>query len=111
MFVDRLINLDGTLSRVVQSGAVDDYNNPTDTVTTATVKCWYEQVQASENTADTDQQTETHRIYFRSDADVSGLDRLVVNGFTFQILGPPWEVLHPRTQAVTHIEAKGRQVV
>ena len=107
----RLINLDGALVTVSQSGPVDDYNNPTDETVSTAVKCWYEQVQAGEDTVDTDQQSETHRLFFRAGTTVTALDRLTVNGLTFEVQGPPWTVVHPRTDQTTHVEARGRQVV
>lgn len=106
-----LIQLDGTLTSVTPTGDPDPYNNPTDETTTATVKCWFEQIQATEDTVDSAQLSETHRLFFRAGIDPTGWDRLAVAGHTFEILGPPWTAMHPRTGAESHIEAKGRQVV
>lgn len=111
MPASNLINLDGVLTKVTQDGAADPYNTPTATTTTAAVKCWYQQTSSSENTADTNQQTQTHDLFFRAGTDVTGFDSLAVDGFTFQILGPPWPAKNPRTQIVSHVEARGRQVV
>lgn len=107
----RLITLDGTLTTVTQDGAVDDYNVPTEQTTTSAVTCWYEQTQTSEDTVDAAQVAETHRLFFRAGTTVSALDRLTVNGMTFEVQGPPWVAVNPRTGAATHVEARGKQVV
>jgi hypothetical protein len=108
----RLLTLDGTITRstIGPTPAVDDYNNPIPTVTTAAVKCWVEQSQADDNTVDTDQQSETFRLYLPPTAAIDGTDRLTVAGSTYEIVGPPWRATSPRTRAVTHIEARGRRV-
>lgn len=111
MIADRLLNLPGTLTRVTFDGAADDYNTPTETTETASVRCWHEQVARSEDTVSTNQQAETHRLYFRRCDDPTGWDRLTVSGLTFQIVGPPWPARNPRTCDVSHWEAHGRVVV
>lgn len=106
----RLIKLPGVLSVVTQDGPVDETNDPTEQIVTADVLCWYEQATADDDTGGTNQQTETHRLYFRDGVTVTGYDHLAVDGHRFQILGPPWPAKNPRTGVVEHIEAKGREV-
>jgi len=106
----RLLTLTGTLTHVAvdEDAERDDYNNPIPTTTTSTVECWIEQASASESTVDTAFQAEDYRIYLEAGTVVSGADRLTVLGVTYEIVGPPWPAVSPRTRQVTHIEAKGR---
>lgn len=107
----RLIKLSGVLTVRSFDGPPDDYNNPTETTVARSVLCWYEQAQAAEATANTNRQEETHRLFLRSCEDMTGWDRLAVNGLEFEVIGPPWEAVNPRTRQVSHIEARGKQVV
>jgi hypothetical protein len=107
----RLITLDGVLTVRSSDGAPDDYNNPTETTTTRDVKCWYEQAQASEATANTLRQDETHRLFLLASESMTGWDQLAVNGLEFEVVGPPWKAINPRTGVASHIEARGRQVI
>lgn len=111
MTAARLINRPGVLTVRIHDGTPDDYNNPTVTTTSRQVLCWYEQAQRSERTGLADQQSETHRLFLRSGENLTGWDKLTVDGLEFEVMGPPWKVINPRTQQASHIEAHGRQVV
>jgi len=106
----RLLRLTGTLVHLGDEDDRDEYNNIIRAETEATVACWVEQTQRSEDTVDTDQQAETYRLFLPAGTVVSGSDRLTVNGSTYELIGPPWPAVNPRTTVTSHIEATGRKV-
>lgn len=109
---DRFLNVAGTLTRVTASETDerDEYNNPVPDESTVLVRCWLAQVQASEDTVDTDQQSETFEVYLPGETVVSGHDRLTVADGTFEFFGPPWRARHPRTGEAVLVVAKARRV-
>jgi hypothetical protein len=72
--------------------------------------CWIEQTQRSERTDNQNEQAETFSLYLPSDADVSGLDRIEVEGVSYELDGPPWRAFNPRTRQYTHLQATVRRV-
>lgn len=110
MNVARLLKLDGTLTSVTGTdSATDDHTPEVDTQDVA-VKCWIEQVAASESTSAGDIQTDEWRIYLPAGTVVSGSDRLAVGDVELEVDGPPWPAINPRTAVASHVEAKGRRV-
>lgn len=107
----RLMNIPATLTPYAPSAFPDEYNDddlepgtPVDTV------CWFEQTARAEN--DTDNTFEdTFTLYLPPDLTVNPDDQITVGDDTFQIVGPPWTVTHPRTTQVTHLQATGRRVL
>ncbi|MCA1569312.1 MAG: hypothetical protein LC798_03110 [Chloroflexi bacterium] len=77
-----------------------------------TFKGWYEQAQRGEDTAGTDQQAETWRLYLEPAAAgrVSGSATVTVAGLGFELIGPPWPAIWPDTGQLSHVEGTMRRV-
>lgn len=110
MMVDQYLVLDGTLTRTTD-GDPDAYNVPTEETTTSTVRCWLTQANASESTRDANQQTENVVIYLPAGTQVTGRDRITIDGATFEFQGPPWSAVNPlHGGAVAFVQADARRV-
>lgn len=84
-------------------GAVDDYGSPVPGWTSrGTVRGFVQPVAADEVMAGADTQRASFRAFLPADADVSGLDRVVVDGVTYEVLGPP--LPHRTPRGVHHLE-------
>jgi hypothetical protein len=105
------MTLTATITHVAQSGAPDDYGDPTEQTSTTTALCEFQQQQRSEDTVDADRQSESWTLFVEPDATIDGGDRIEIDGVTYQVDGPPWHARNPRTQIETHIEARVRRVV
>lgn len=111
MIVDHLLVLEGTLTRTTD-GEPDDYNVPTEETTTTAVRCWLTQANAGENTRDANLQAEDVVVYLPAGTEVSGRDRLTVNGATYELQGPPWDAANPLFGgAVAFVQVGARRVV
>lgn len=103
------MTLDCTITKVEQTGAVDDYGNPTDVETTLETTCWLHQSMRDEASTNANTQEETWRIYLPPTVDVEGFDRAAVAGVTYEFVGPPWRAFNPRLEAYTHFEGTVRR--
>lgn len=95
MIVDHLLVLTGTLTRTTDSDETDPYNMPTEDTTTAEVRCWLTQANASETTANANLQTEGVLVFLPAGTVVSGRDRITIDGATYEFTGPPWSAVNP----------------
>ncbi len=94
-----------TIEHVVATGPPDDYGTPTDVVTLTATLCEFQQRQRTEDQNLAEIGQETWLLVLPPDTAVTTYDRVVVDGFTFELVGPPWYVRHPRQEALSHIEA------
>jgi len=98
---------------VLRPGTTTDrYGNTTTSWATAArhdVAAWVEQTAASENTDQRDGQTADWLALLAPDADVNGRDRVLFDGKTFEVIGPPTprNTLRGKTH---HLEATLRWV-
>lgn len=112
MDVRRLLSQTVTVTRVAtDSTTVDDMGDPTTTTTTATFRGYVWQTSRSDETANTDVQTEDWRLVLERSAvgQIDGGDRVTVDGVEYEVDGPPWPALNPRTNRVEFIEADVRR--
>jgi hypothetical protein len=82
-----------------------DWAAATETETTA----WLTQLEVSEQLLRRDAEVADHRLFVRPDVTVAAGDRVVGDGLTFEVVGPPHKARTPT--AVHHIEAMLRSVV
>lgn len=111
-----LLPLTATVTRVEQTGPPDAFGDPTEVTTTATYQCWIWRGQAesaiNEQTVNENVQADQYRAVFEADAagSIDGTDRVTVDGLTYEVVGPTWSALNPRTNQVQHVEALLRRV-
>jgi hypothetical protein len=109
--VDRLLTSVATVDFVAPTGAADAFGDPTEVVTTVTFKAWLSQTQRSDDTVNANTQIGKFAIYLDSSAAaVQGFDRVTVDGVVYELDGPPWPALNPRTRQITHVECTGSVV-
>lgn len=106
-----LLTRTATVTRRAQTGTADVYGDPTWSTSTATLPCWLHQTYRDDDTALTQQQTQTWTAYFPADADLEGVDAVTVDGEAFELVGPPWLARNPRTGVSSHVEATLKRVV
>lgn len=107
MNVDRLLNLPVTLTKVVRQGGEDMFGDPSEVLTSYTFRGWIAQASSDEDTVNRDMQAETFTLYVDRSAagTIAGSDRVTVEGTTYEVAGPPWSAINPRTGTVSHVVA------
>lgn len=120
MDLSRLLRQPIVVEHVDQDGAPDEMGDPTEVKTYTARRGWVWQTQADELTANTQvERTEFGLALERSAAGtvLSG-DRILVDAIldddglpagttaTFDVDGPPWNVLNPRTQLLEFVQAR-----
>lgn len=113
MRTTRLLRLVGTVTPSDPGETVDTFGDPVvEDGDPIIVRCWLEQTVRVEDTANRDQQAETYTLYLEAAAasTVDGSSRITIDGFTYELDGPPWAATNPRTGRVSHLVATGRRV-
>ncbi len=106
----RLMTNTATITHVAPNPAnPDEYGNPGETTTTSSALCELQQKERDEEENDTAVQGETWNLFLVPSATIDGGDRVAVGGVTYEVVGPPWRARHPRSGAITHIEATVRR--
>lgn len=105
---EHLMILTGTLTRVTHAEAPDANGFPDSEETEETVRCWLHQTSRDEETALANTQGQTADLYLPAGTDPTGLDRIEVQGVTWQFVGPPLPAINPRTGTESHVEATVR---
>lgn len=100
-----------TVVSVTQDGPPDEMGDPTtETTETEYVRGGYIwQTSRDDRTANANTQVEEWRGILRRDVVVDGTDRLIVEGQTFELDGPPWPARNPRTDRVEFLEVTLRR--
>lgn len=107
MNLSRLLRQPVTVETVTQDGPPDDFGDPTEQTTTATFLGWLWQEQTDEDTAGGQVERETHRLAIEAAAAtvLGGGDRITYRGTVYEIAGPPWLAVNPRTGATEYVLA------
>lgn len=105
-----LLSLRGTV-QTIGPGAVDRYNQLTETVTVTTTDVPYrlEQTESTEITVGESTVVSDWKLFLMPTVTISHLSRFIdVDGRTFEVVGPPNKLVTPR--GPHHIEARLRYV-
>lgn len=108
--IDKLLVLPCTIKRVVVADESDAYGEQAETVTEVSSYCWIDQHHSREGKAGMppDQQEVQQDIwlgFFLADVALTALDRVTVQGTTYEVSGVPWAITDPFTGDVHHVEA------
>lgn len=109
MNVDRLLVRTATITSVSMSGAADVFGDPSESTTATTASCYIEQKQASDTTAGQSVGSEEWLCVFPAGTSIDQNDRIVVDGATYQVYGPPWTVANPRLGSTGQVECTLRR--
>lgn len=101
MSVDALMTRPCEVVTVTQSE--DQWGTPVDMTSATTTVCELQQQRRGTEGPD-EWQTSRWRLFLPRDTDVTGIDKVTVDGILFTVDGPPWRVRNPRDGTVSHIE-------
>lgn len=104
---EALLTIPCTVQGRTVTGA-DDYGNPTYIETSTDTTCWLDQLSRSEKTVD-EVDAEKWRCYLRAGVPILAKDSVTAIGYSFEVDGPPWEVVDALKGTVHHIEATLRR--
>lgn len=110
MSLANYLNQSCTITSRATAATTDRYGNPDVTTTTASTVCYCEQRNATEDTANTDQQSQEWKVLLPAGTAVDGHDLITVGSLVLEVIGPPWPARNPRTQSVSHVECTARMV-
>lgn len=104
MPLSALMNQPVTITTVTD-GAVDRYGNPTaDTSVTTDTVGYLEQASGTERGDDDAVEVLRWLLVLPAGTAITADDTVTVDGATFEVAGPPWQVHNPRTGLTDHIE-------
>lgn len=106
--VDRLLSQSVTIINRAQTGAADDFGDPTWTLTSTTAKGYLYQTTRTEDTNGQVLGFQEFRVALEAGAALDRTSQLLVDGTLYEVYGEPWQVFNPRTRRVDHIEATVR---
>jgi hypothetical protein len=92
------------------AGGVDKYGDVTETTTSATYKGFIQQRARSEQDSLEALEAEVWVLFVEPGAPLTGWDAVQVDGVTYELIGPPWQTINPRTGDLWQIEATLRRV-
>jgi hypothetical protein len=98
-----LLTLPCTIERR-SDGAPDDYGTPVPVYTPEDALCEFQQRSRNESEGMAEVGTEQWLLVLAAGTQLTTFDRVVVNGESFELDGPPWPVRHPITGAASHVE-------
>lgn len=108
----RLLNVPCTIHTVTE-GTADAYGDPTLSTSDTRTVCWVDRRSSKDNTEDSGAEnwlTANSDLYLPAGTDVTGNDRVTVGGDLFEIIGPPYQHVHPLTTTPIYVIAKIRRV-
>ena len=108
-----LLKLTATVTHVAADGADDVFGDATTTTTTSDFACWLTQSNRNEDTANTAQTSEQWTLYLGAEAfgQVDAADKVTVDGRVYEVHGPPWEAVNPRTGQPAYMIATLKRTV
>jgi hypothetical protein len=104
--VDALLTTPCTILRAV--GEADDYDQTPGTPTQVVTRCELQQATSVESEEGAIQ-VSAWQAFFPAGTELTGGDAILVDGATYELLGDPWAVRHPRTGHVSHVQAAVRR--
>lgn len=114
MNVGHLLTVPCTITTVTEDpDDPDEYGNPGKVETTATTVCWFTADGrgsgadgGTERTGLDDKQIESWALYLPADTTIAGHDKVTILGVVYEVSGPPWPAVNPRTGVTEFVEAR-----
>lgn len=107
MTITQLFNRPATIIRRSADGGEDEYGNPTDGVEEVTTVCEIQKAQRADEEPDgAGEVSDTRWVgFFPVGTALNTGDAVEIEGIgTLELVGDPWAVRNPRTQAFSHLE-------
>jgi hypothetical protein len=102
----KLLNTPCSILHRLPSEEVDGYGNKIPTEMATKTVCELQQAQAFQSESE-DQVSDTRwTLILPAGTEISAADTVTINGEDYEVLADPWPARNPRTQTVSHIEAK-----
>lgn len=105
-----LLNLPCTILRRTSSGE-DAYGNTEKTDVAVETLCELQQTSRDEPDGQGELGVTTWLLVLPAGTIVETGDAVVVDGHTYELVGPPWHARNPRTGLASHIEATVKRTV
>ena len=113
MNVAHLLTVPCTITTVTDDATdPDEYGNPGKTETTATTTCWFTSSGrgaradgGTEVTGLDDLQSESWALYLPADTTIDGHAKVTILGVVYEVSGPVWPAVNPRTGVEEFVEA------
>ena len=105
-----LMTQTATISHVSQTGALDDYGNPAEVVTTSDSPCFLSTVTGVEADLEAVQIHEP-LLFLPATETIDGGDRITVDGVTYEVSGPIARRYNPRVRRESHLEVPLKRAV
>lgn len=113
MSVSQLLNRDCTVISRSFSGGEDAYGNEVPEEALVSTVCELQPRARERAQGERNDQGEVsddlYTAFFAPDEDLTTADAIVVDGFTYELVGSPWVARNPRSQVTTHIEVTVRR--
>jgi len=94
--LDTLMTREAVIVRRSRSGPPDAGNNPTVVESRSQTRCFLEPTSGLELSTDRSTEIGSHRAFFAAGTRLDGVDRIEVEGHTYEVIGPPEEFHMPR---------------
>lgn len=91
------------------SGSTDDYGNEIPAETSEETVCELQQRSREEQPDQGELGDSLWLLVLPAATEIDTGDAVVVDGYRFELVGPPWTVRNPRTRTVSHVEATVRR--
>lgn len=105
MPITTLLNRVCTLVYRTEDGTPDAFGNPTIDIVSLQSVCELQQRQRDDRTVAGEVTTTSWAVYLPAATDLDDLAAVIVDGYVYELDGPPWAARNPRTQTVSHVEA------
>lgn len=110
MTLDRMLRQQVTIERR-SAGTTDAYGNQVATTSaTKTLLAYLQPTATTEVLVDRETYLSDHLLVLPPDTEIDGSDRVVHDGRTYELVGPPMRRFNPRTRSEHHLECNLRLV-
>ncbi len=114
MNVNHLLTVPITITTVAEDALdPDEYGNPNVDETTVTTVCWFTADGrgsgaggGTESTGLDDTQSESWALYLPAGTTINGHAKVTILSVVYEVSGPPWPALNPRTGVEEFVEAR-----
>lgn len=105
MDVTRMMNMTATLLTRTTGTDTDDYGNPILVDAQTVTNCYLYQTMRSEQDQGRQVGEESWTLYLPPGTAIGVADAVIANGATYEVVGPAWHAVNPRTLEEAYVVA------